>query len=253
MTPDLYEFLASNDIPDHISKALLKYGKLHETLLWQSRPRLQHSVATDHLSVAERGFIDAFLAATREKALAESLVANVQRQASFVDKMHRHLWLRSPAIEGTVRRAIRRYDEFLQLFNLSPGTVLVPTLDIDLAWHTHQLSPLQYAAGCETRAGRFIDHDDKIVQGRLDSGYDKTKELYQLYFGKMYAVCHCWDCEGITSALERAEEEHDEMLDSVDMDVLADETRREVAYYRVVEMVRRKGAEELLPVQKMAT
>lgn len=165
--------------------------------------------------------------------------------------MYCHLWLRSPAAEGTVRRAIERYGEFLQMFKLHPETTLVPTLDIDLAWHTHQLSPLRYVAACGKRAGRFIDHDDKMAQGKLDSGYDGTKELYQLFFGKTYAACLCWDCEAIASALEKADEEHDDMLDEVDMEALADQARAEVEYHRVVELLRRKGGADILPASKV--
>ena len=226
---------------------------LHEKQLWSHRPKLKHGTATDRRPVTGKGFIDAYLAASRDKIRGEMLVANVQRQASFVDKMHRHLWIRSPAVEGTIRRAIDRYDEFLQLFKLHPGTMLVPTLDIDLAWHTHQLSPEQYKTGCEERAGRFIDHDDKIVQGKLDSGYDKTKELYHLYFGKIYSGCLCWDCEAIASALEKADEEYDDMLDGVDLDAVVEEVKAEVEYHRVVEMVRRKRGEELLPLREGKT
>ncbi|KAK4122062.1 hypothetical protein N657DRAFT_682526 [Parathielavia appendiculata] len=68
------------------------------------------------------------------------LADNITRQAAFVDKMHRHLWIRAPSLEGTVRRAVEKYDSFLRLFALYPGEMLVPTLDIDLVWHTHQLS-----------------------------------------------------------------------------------------------------------------
>ncbi|KAJ4291339.1 hypothetical protein N0V88_006347 [Collariella sp. IMI 366227] len=72
----------------------------------------------------------------RHRPLAE----NVVRQAGFVDKMHRQLWIRSPGCEGTLRRAGERYEAFLDLFRTFPGEMLVPTLDIDLVWHTHQLS-----------------------------------------------------------------------------------------------------------------
>ena len=74
------------------------------------------------------------------------------RQATFVDKMNNHLWIRSPALEGTLRRAIDRYSKFLILLKrkapplgadgsgttMVPGPIIVPTLDIDLVWHTHQ-------------------------------------------------------------------------------------------------------------------
>ena len=35
----------------------------------------------------------------------------------------------------------------------------VPSLLVDLLWHTHMLTPGRYASQCERIAGRFIDHD----------------------------------------------------------------------------------------------
>ena len=42
---------------------------------------------------------------------------------------------------------------------MSPSTAasFVPTLDIDLAWHTHQLAAGRYGADCMEYVGRFID------------------------------------------------------------------------------------------------
>lgn len=39
----------------------------------------------------------------------------------------------------------------------SPGDFFVPTLDIDLAWHTHQLTAVTYKRDCMTYIGRYID------------------------------------------------------------------------------------------------
>lgn len=214
--------------------------------IWTKRPVFDLTKVSEPAAQIERGFVDAFQEASRHAAQAKLLVANVQRQASFVDKMHRHLWLRSPPAAGTLRRAIDRYDGFLQLFKLHPWCTLVPTLDVDLAWHTHQLSPLQYIAAVEARAGRFINHDDKIVQGRLNVGMDKTKELFQERFGERYNVCLCWDCEALVDALEKADE--DDVLDTGDMQTWVQEAQKEVEYYRTVELARRRGGSGLLPV-----
>ena len=39
----------------------------------------------------------------------------------------------------------------------SPVSFFVPTLDIDLVWHTHQLIPSKYQQDSESFVGRFID------------------------------------------------------------------------------------------------
>ena len=39
----------------------------------------------------------------------------------------------------------------------SPTVFFVPTLDIDLAWHTHQLGGSTYHNDCIAYVGRYID------------------------------------------------------------------------------------------------
>jgi hypothetical protein len=45
---------------------------------------------------------------------------------------------------------------FLDLMTSNVG-FYVPTLDIDLVWHTHQLNSLQYERDCFEYVGRFVD------------------------------------------------------------------------------------------------
>lgn len=46
---------------------------------------------------------------------------------------------------------------FLDLMTSTPASLFVPTLDIDLAWHSHQLMSSKYSADCFHTVGRFID------------------------------------------------------------------------------------------------
>jgi hypothetical protein len=46
---------------------------------------------------------------------------------------------------------------FLDLISTSPGSFHVPTLDIDLVWHTHQLMARKYGTDCRSYVGRFVD------------------------------------------------------------------------------------------------
>jgi hypothetical protein len=52
---------------------------------------------------------------------------------------------------------------FLDLMASSPGTLLVPTLDIDLIWHTHQLRSEDYQADTEQYVGRFINQYNSML------------------------------------------------------------------------------------------
>ncbi|KAI8802171.1 hypothetical protein BJ742DRAFT_664467, partial [Cladochytrium replicatum] len=52
--------------------------------------------------------------------------------------------------------------------------MFVPTLDIDLAWHTHQLHPGRYQNYGIQNVGRIINHDDSIEETSLAAGFDGT-------------------------------------------------------------------------------
>ncbi|OKL57187.1 hypothetical protein UA08_07335 [Talaromyces atroroseus] len=169
-----------------------------------------------------------------------SMVENVKRQASFVDKMHSHLWIRSPAVGGTLRRAIDRYSKFLKLFQLYPDKMLVPTLDIDLVWHTHQCSAVLYEEYMRATTGRYINHDDKIDKKALGHGADETQHLFRTRFGHEYSVCLCWDCEMLTTALEKVDEKDETgLLDDLDMADFTEKVGQYVSYYRSEELRRR--------------
>lgn len=54
----------------------------------------------------------------------------------------------------------KRIDWFLRFLDLTasePNSFFVPTVDIDLAWHTHQLNSKRYASDCKTYVGYYID------------------------------------------------------------------------------------------------
>ncbi|RHZ43374.1 uncharacterized protein CDV56_101818 [Aspergillus thermomutatus] len=166
---------------------------------------------------------------------ATYLFAAIERQRVFVDKMVGYLWIRSPGVHGTLSRAITRYEHFLELFKLRPGTILVPTLDIDLAWHTHQCSASMYEASMEQRAGRFINHDDTIPSGVLRTQSDETSVLFREHFGLEYHVCLCWECQAIQSAVDEWNDDRE-----VDFEKLAEKVVEDLASHRVLELNRRE-------------
>jgi hypothetical protein len=122
----------------------------------------------------------------------------VIRQGAFVDKMHNLDWLHSPVARTTMSRLLRKYDRFFSLIGVNPGKTVVPTLDVDLAWHTHQLTPRQYYhySLSKTR-DRFIDHDDKIEEDKLNDYFEWTSKEYEKQYGEVYSECTCWYCEGM--------------------------------------------------------
>ncbi|RMJ27758.1 hypothetical protein PHISP_01402 [Aspergillus sp. HF37] len=150
--------------------------------------------------------------------------------------MHSHLWIRSPAVDGILRRAVDRYDKFLQLFTLYPGSDFVSALDLDLVWHTHQCSATQYRLSV-VDTNRYLNHNDKLRTTIRNNGMERTKELFFIYFGQPYITCKCWDCEAVLSAVENNDEIGFQDVDGITR--LANEVMDGMHDHRFVEIARR--------------
>ncbi|OTA68463.1 hypothetical protein K449DRAFT_461315 [Hypoxylon sp. EC38] len=124
----------------------------------------------------------------------------VLRQGIFVEKMVKIDWLHSPAARDTMTRLIRKYERFVRLMMLNPKQIVVPTLDVDLAWHTHQLSPAIYTQWTVSKTHQLIDHDDKIDESKLSTAFEWTSKAYQEAYGEVYSECTCWYCESIRTS-----------------------------------------------------
>ena len=72
--------------------------------------------------------------------------------------------------------SVQLYHKFLKLMRHSAA--LVPTLAIDLIWHTHMQFPVRYAIDCVAIVGHQVDHDDDD-EGALDSGFEHTSNMWQ--------------------------------------------------------------------------
>ncbi|KAF9959824.1 hypothetical protein BGZ70_008748 [Mortierella alpina] len=71
-----------------------------------------------------------------------------------------------------------------------PGRhALVPTLDIDLAWHTHMLSPPHYRQYQILHYGRVLNHDDTVQATSTMTKQDfvRTAELWQELYQERYS------------------------------------------------------------------
>ena len=120
----------------------------------------------------------------------------VMRQGTFVEKMVKIDWLHSPSARETMARLLTKYSRFFAIMSVHPLNVAVPTLDVDLAWHTHQLCPGAYYRYSKKKTTKFIDHDDKIDEGKLSQSFEWTSKVYQDLYGEVYSECTCWYCEG---------------------------------------------------------
>lgn len=67
---------------------------------------------------------------------------------------------------------------------------LVPTYDIDLIWHSHQLHPIAYARHTSARFGTILDHDDTDTDrgegAKLHSSFLGTCNKWWATFGTVY-------------------------------------------------------------------
>lgn len=100
----------------------------------------------------------------------------------------------------TMERLIAKYQRFIDIMAYYPSQMAVPTLDVDLAWHTHQLSPQPYYAFTTTQTSKFIDHDDKVSEEKLNAAFEWTSKTYQERYNDVYSECTCWYCESIRAS-----------------------------------------------------
>ncbi|VAH71082.1 unnamed protein product [Triticum turgidum subsp. durum] len=122
--------------------------------------------------------------------ISYDLVSAVKRQSSFVyqvgtPNMHDRHFLED---------ALARYKGFLYLIkmNQEKGMNLfrVPTYDVDLMWHTHQLNSVAYCNDMLCLLGRVLEHDDtdddRAEGKKLDTGFSGTTEQFENCFGVRY-------------------------------------------------------------------
>ncbi|KAJ7044295.1 hypothetical protein C8F04DRAFT_1174732 [Mycena alexandri] len=82
------------------------------------------------------------------------------------------------------------FTSFLDLTWEFPKSFFIPTLDIDLVWHTHQLMTTVYAHDTSTHMDRYIDHNDKVEESRLTNSFDDTCQKWKSKYGLNYMDCN---------------------------------------------------------------
>lgn len=124
----------------------------------------------------------------------------VIRQERFVVKMNEVDWLHSPTIKESLVESRLRYSRFFILASDLLGGMLVPTMDIDLIWHTHQLSMAYYFQDyLDSPRNCVVDHDDKVDLVRLNNNFESTSKVYRDKFGEEYSICYCPYCVQVRS------------------------------------------------------
>lgn len=116
-------------------------------------------------------------------------------------------WLHFPTARDLMTRLITKYERFIEIVAVAVSTkdkVAVPTIDVDLAWHTHQLSPKAYFDYTVAKMEASVDHNDKVDEDKLSTAFEWTSKTYQEMYGEVYSECKCWYCESESSTDTRA-------------------------------------------------
>jgi hypothetical protein len=115
-------------------------------------------------------------AATRTSRFGLNLAEAVIRQWDFSKKIT-GMYPQDPVPRPMLDHMKLRYVKFMNLMR-TQGNMIVPTVDIDLFWHTHQLSSNRYEEWCIMNVGRAINHDDTVDAPELTNGLEHTKQLW---------------------------------------------------------------------------
>lgn len=91
-----------------------------------------------------------------------------------------------------LQEAKERYLKFINLKKLNRDAFLVPMYDIDLMWHTHQLSPASYCADTKQWLGYTLNHDDTTTDrspgSHLNQSFEQTRQLWSDTFQENYSI-----------------------------------------------------------------
>ncbi|KAL6512958.1 hypothetical protein OROHE_019748 [Orobanche hederae] len=125
-----------------------------------------------------------------EKCTTYDLISAVKRQSPFFYQVSRPYMDDDRYLEGS----IARYKAFLHLIKRnrekSIKSFSVPTYDIDLIWHTHQLHPVSYGTDLLQIMGKILDHDDtdsdRTKGQKLEVGFSGTTKTFEDMYGFRY-------------------------------------------------------------------
>lgn len=116
------------------------------------------------------------------------LYAAMQRQLKF----YYNVSLPHYTDAAFLQSAVDRYKKYLILTKLYSSAHLVPTYDIDLIWHTHQLTTQAYHNDLAAILGYLLNHDDTDTDrsegSKLAQSYTSTKQLWLDTFGDDYHI-----------------------------------------------------------------
>ncbi|KAK2592311.1 hypothetical protein QQS21_010001 [Conoideocrella luteorostrata] len=175
--------------------------------------------------------------------MLSGLVAQLQQQQAFVEEAHALLWIRSPALSGSLTRAIEKYFKPEMQAVIRGNKLTHIPFDLALIRRTHQLFPHQQ----EIFLHNIGEPKDKSELKQSANEEPKFAALPD-YISSLNGDCFCWTCERI----------RDEVPGFTCRDVVSNDSRREnqistlspalvdqiiddLGFYETVEKARRSG------------
>lgn len=125
-----------------------------------------------------------------EESITYDLALAVKRQSTFYYQVARPSMHDSRFLE----RAVARYKGFLHMIKRNQESSMkrfcVPTYDVDIIWHSHQLQPVSYCKDMLELLGMILDHDDSDADRtkgmKLDVGFSETTKQWEDTYGLRY-------------------------------------------------------------------
>ena len=143
---------------NYVADCMSRFGRVIPHKCNDQRPQFE-------LQVIDSDSIQSDSIQNRTGPLGGSLFmpSAIKRRCRFIDKILSVEHITSDALDG----AIDRYEQFLHLTwapDKPEGLSIVPTDDIDLIWHSHQLDPTGYYSFCIENSpnGELLVRDDNV-------------------------------------------------------------------------------------------
>ena len=127
--------------------------------------------------------------------LSYDIVSASNRQKEF----YYNVYLPHFKVTPFLQSSLSRYKRFIALKRCTTGAFLVPTYDIDLMWHTHQLCPLEYTNDLNGFLGYVMEHDDSTTDRNPGSKLsDSTAET-----SRLWSQAYPWERYYVNGAMYR--------------------------------------------------
>ena len=167
----------------------LQNANAFQTITKSTPDLLKHLIECPKDGLIDRGRTSSSNRLTHMELLRHELELNIiwQNHDVWVDQICQFLWIRSPALEFTLRTARDRYYQFFELLASNLTVSPEPTPDIQLVWLTHQLSLSSFDRFSRSFDGRLVEHDAVPPVLGNQEALASTETAFRARFGEGYA------------------------------------------------------------------